>query len=299
MTQSYYILILVPLYLLDTFIYDTPKCASAMPSTIRLLVISDTHSTWPYTPSCPAPPCDVLIHCGDLTQVGGLSAYKKAIQDISTVDVKLKLIIAGNHDLDLDEHWVQKNAEDGEEQEDVEDSKKCVEFIKSHEKESVYYLEEGRHEFELNDGRSFSLWTSPYTPEFNGYAFAYRKDEDRFHYIPENIDVLITHGPPSFTDELGYGLDVNVRVERCGCKMRGDAVKRAKPRLHCFGHVHEGRGAVEMDWMESGDSDKRARIVPDDGAALSIGKEQERTKSVLVNAAIWGEGKGWTIDLDI
>lgn len=137
MTQSHYILILVLYHLLYTLIYDIPKFASAMSSNIRLLVISDTHSTWPYTPDSPAPPCDILIHCGDLTQIGGLPAYKKAMQDIQTVDAELKLVIAGNHDLDLDEEWVRKNTEDGEEEEDVEDSRKCVEFMKSHEKEGA------------------------------------------------------------------------------------------------------------------------------------------------------------------
>ncbi|KAI4701343.1 hypothetical protein J4E81_003083 [Alternaria sp. BMP 2799] len=270
-----------------------------MSSIIRLLVISDTHSTWPYTPDCPAPSCDILIHCGDLTQVGGLPAYRKAMEDIQTVDAELKLVIAGNHDLDLDEEWVRKNAEDGEEEEDIEDSRKCVNFMKSHEKEGVYYLEEGRHEFKLKDGRSFSAWASPYTPEFNGYAFAYGNDEDRFSNIPEDIDILVTHGPPSFTDELGYGLDVNVKGESCGCKMLGDAVKRVKPRLHCFGHVHEGRGAVKMQWSEMGNRNERVKILPDDGKVLSISKEQGGTSSVLVNAAVWGETKGWTIDLDI
>jgi Icc-related predicted phosphoesterase len=234
-------LVLCLQHLLENFTENVHKYMAAMPSTIRLLVISDTHSTWPYTPSCPAPSCDVLIHCGDLTQVGGLPAYKNAMQDIRTVDAELKLIIAGNHDVDLDEAWVLKNAEDGEEDEDVDDSKKCVEFMKSQEKEGVYYLDEGRHEFKLKDGRRISLWASPYTREFNGYAFAYEKEENRFRDIPEDIDVLITHGPPSFTDEGAYSLDVNVKGETCGCKMLGDAVKRVKPRLHCFGHVHEGR----------------------------------------------------------
>jgi Icc-related predicted phosphoesterase len=295
-------LVLCLQHLLENFTENVHKYMAAMPSTVRLLVISDTHSIWPYTPSCPAPPCDVLIHCGDLTQVGGLPAYKNAMQDIRTVDAELKLIIAGNHDVDLDEAWVRKNAEDGEdgeEDEDVDDSRKCVELMKSHEKEGVYYLDEGRHEFKLKDGKRISLWASPYTPEFNGYAFAYEKEENRFRDIPKDIDVLVTHGPPSFTDEGAYSLDVNVKGERCGCKMLGDAVKRVKPRLHCFGHVHEGRGAVDVQWFERGDGDERVEIIPDDGAVLSIIKEEKRTRSVLVNAAVWGERKGWTIDLGI
>lgn len=109
----------------------------------------------------------------------------------------------------------------------------------------------------------------------------------------------MTHEPPSFTDELGYGLGVNVKGESCGCKVLGDAAIRAKPRLHSFGHVHEGRGAVKMQWSEKGNGNERVKMLPDDGRLLSVSKERERTRSVLVNAAVWGETKGWTIDLEV
>jgi hypothetical protein len=208
------------------------------------------------------------------------------MQDIRTVNAELKLIIAGNHDVDLDEAWVRKNAEDGEENEDVDDSKKCVDLMKSHEIEGVYYLDEGRHEFELEDGKRISLWESPYTPEFNGYAFAYGKEENRFLDIPEDIDILITHGPPSLTDEGAHSLDVNAKGDRCGCKMLGEVAKRVKPRLHCFGHVHEGRGAVVVQWSEIGDGNEIVEILPDDGTVLSVSKEEKRSRSMLVNAAV-------------
>lgn len=77
-----------------------------MSSPLRILILSDTHSKWPYTAVIPAPKSDVFIHCGDLTQVGGLASFKRAIADIKTIDAPLKLVIAGNHDVDLDESWV-------------------------------------------------------------------------------------------------------------------------------------------------------------------------------------------------
>jgi Icc-related predicted phosphoesterase len=298
-TQSHYILTLILQHLLEDLVYKIPKHMSAMVSNIRFLVISDTHSIWPYTLGCPAPPCDVLIHCGDLTQVGGLSAYKKAMRDIQTVDAELKLIIAGNHNLDLDDQWVRKNAEDGEEEGDAEDSRRCVEFMMSLEKEGVYYPEEGRHDFKLKDGRQFNVWASPYTPEFNGYAFAYGKDDDRFRNIPEDTAILITHGPPSLPDVVDYGLDASARGENCGCKMLGDAVKRVKPRLHCFGHMHEGRGVVDILWSDPEDGDQTVKTAPDNGSVLKIIKEEERKTSVLVNAAVWGGRNGWSIDFEI
>ena len=44
---------------------------------------------------------NVVLHCSDLTQVSGLSMYKKAMKMLGSLDVELKLVIAGNHDISL------------------------------------------------------------------------------------------------------------------------------------------------------------------------------------------------------
>jgi hypothetical protein len=87
-------------------------------------------------------------------------------------------MIAGNHDLDLDEVWVRKNMED---EADLEEHRECVQFLKVQRECWIYYLDEGVHEFEVKDGRKLKVYASPYTPAFNDYAFAYGKDEDRFN----------------------------------------------------------------------------------------------------------------------
>lgn len=61
------------------------------------MVISDTHNIeldnlGPCPLSHPMPKVDVLLHCGDLTVVGGLSAYKKALQLLGSFDAELKLV---------------------------------------------------------------------------------------------------------------------------------------------------------------------------------------------------------------
>ena len=38
---------------------------------------------------------------------------------------------------------------------------------------------------------------------------------------------------------------------RLGCPFLVDTIKRVKPKLHVFGHVHEGYG---VNWMDHGDS---------------------------------------------
>jgi predicted phosphodiesterase len=47
-----------------------------MATTVRYLILSDTHGEWPYSNSQSAPKADVLLHCGDLTKVGGLLSLK-------------------------------------------------------------------------------------------------------------------------------------------------------------------------------------------------------------------------------
>jgi hypothetical protein len=56
--------------------------------------------------------------------------------------------------------------------------------------------------------------------------------------IPLETDILITHGPPR-----GHG-DKNVTGECCGCADLLQRVQHVKPRLHLFGHIHEGSGCL-------------------------------------------------------
>jgi hypothetical protein len=59
--------------------------------------------------------------------------------------------------------------------------------------------------------------------------------------IPDDTDVLITHGPPHGV------LDAAMDGFLCGCEELLDAVTtRVKPRLHIFGHIHEGYGKIVL-----------------------------------------------------
>ena len=62
------------------------------------LILSDTHDdAFPDPASLPSSRVDVVLHCGDLTMIGGLSNYKEAIANLKAIDAELKLVIAGNH----------------------------------------------------------------------------------------------------------------------------------------------------------------------------------------------------------
>lgn len=230
----------------------------------RFLVISDTHN-FDFDDSdgsCqlrhPLPRADVVLHCGDLTQVGGLSMYKKALKMLGSIDAELKLVIAGNHDLSLDGEYWQTHLYEGGEDDDPEDDDDPLEHSHAMNimkgplaaEARVTYLEEGVHAFTLTNGARFSLYASPYTPEFGDWAFAYKRNEDRFNspdqtknIIPSfpDIDIIMTHGPPkNIMDNCPQGHQ--------GCENLLRAVRRARPHLHCFGHIHEGYGAEVVTW---------------------------------------------------
>jgi len=75
--------------------------------------------------------------------------------------------------------------------------------------------------------------------------------------IPDfpDVDIVMTHGPPREV------LDLTTRNHNAGCPHLLRAVHRAKPRIHCFGHIHEGWGAQIVDWKAYDDSSKPAERI--------------------------------------
>lgn len=199
------------------------------------------------------------------------------VEMFKKVDAELKIIIAGNHDLTLDEEYYNRHGHKlvrrripGGEHADLaairelycgEEARRC----------EIVYLEEGVRTFTLGNGARFTIYASPYQPEFCNMAFGYPRSVDRFNPPPgqegvtfgtvavpdtddedvpaENpvpsfpgVDIMLTHGPPKgIRDEVADSGAV-------GCIHLNRAVTRARPRLHCFGHIHEGYGASRVHW---------------------------------------------------
>jgi Icc-related predicted phosphoesterase len=55
--------------------------------------------------------------------------------------------------------------------------------------------------------------------------------------VPENTDILVTHGPP-----FGVLDKPHSSTAHLGCEELAKAVEQIKPRLHVFGHIHGGHG---------------------------------------------------------
>ncbi|KAJ8064024.1 hypothetical protein OCU04_007865 [Sclerotinia nivalis] len=280
------------------------------------LVLSDTHD-YQFGDNAssklqlPVPKVDVLLHCGDLTQVGGVPAFKKALKMLSSFDAELKLVIAGNHDLELDEGWCKAHLDEDEDY--LEDHARAMEVMKGQlaKEAGVIYLEEGIHSFKLKNGATFKIYASPYQPEFNDYAFPYKRNEDRFNLsgetaegvtsISENpmpgfpgVDIVMTHGPPK-------GIRDECKDGHQGCENILRAIKRARPLMHCFGHIHEGYGANKIVW--DNEMKEESDLVNDYPQAMNIPVESGE-ETLMVNAAIMdGEHQPnnapWVINLEL
>ena len=117
---------------------------------------------------------------------------------------------------------------------------------------------------------------------------------------------MLTHGPPYKI------LDRTNREEDVGCEHLLRAVERCRPRLHCFGHIHEGWGAVRRNWSEdaSKDIDVNAHdLMQHRSVQLDVstkGQEPLRfgEETIFVNASIMTIDYGpcnapWVVDLDL
>ncbi|KAK4444172.1 Ser Thr phosphatase family [Podospora aff. communis PSN243] len=271
-----------------------------MDSIATFLVLSDTHRiAFPNPESLPK--VDVVLHCGDLTTVGGLGEYKTEIAKLKAIDAELKLVIPGNHDVSLDPIWWKASTDECD---DAEEPWLALALFRAEQGKGLHLLQEGLHTFNLTGNRTFSVYASPYTPAYGGYAFAYNPDEDRWDAGARNpmpdkgVDIVMTHGPPELPSSCGqYVLDMNEKGQHCGCKKLYKAISRTKPKLHCFGHIHEGYGAQDMDWG----IEKVGPVSRDMSVALDAPKEGH---TLLVNAAIQNHGEAvnnepWIVKLEL
>lgn len=85
------------------------------------------------------------------------------------------------------------------------------------------------------------IYGSPWQPEFCDWAFNLKRGPDSarvWSKIPLDTDVLVTHGPPQ-----GQG-DLTEDGFSCGCEELLAVVEgmETPPRVHVFGHIHEGYG---------------------------------------------------------
>ncbi|KAB5547233.1 metallophosphoesterase domain-containing protein [Coniochaeta sp. 2T2.1] len=258
----------------------------------RILILSDTHGLVPSpepdahlpdNPSLtsafrhPLPQADVVIHCGDLTKGSSPSEFAATFSFLSSLDSPLKIAIPGNHDVALDPtywagrhlRWEGAQGSTGRKAGYALRVRGMVDEAKK--RGGVRLLvEEGTYHFVLANGARLKVYASPWTPAFGGWPFQYRGAHE--FRVEEGTDVVVTHGPPEGV------LDSTAFYGDAGCGYLLDAVGRAKPKVHCFGHIHEGWGAVMRRWKVDGEGvvggDEGMEVVVEDlGTLEGTGKD--------------------------
>ena len=294
--------------------------------------MSDTHDfdfddaeTNPHPLHLPTPQVDVLLHCGDLTQIGGIGSFKKALKMLGSINAELKLVIAGNHDLELDKAYCDESSTPVDPQDYDMAFKTMMGPLAA--EAGVTFLTEGTYTFTLKSGATFTIHASPYTPVFGDWAFAYEKNEDRFNGpnriasadgiksiaknpVPNNVDIIMTHGP-------AYGILDRCSEGHVGCPNLLHALRRVKPLLHCFGHIHDGYGTEIIDWNKrerQKNATERSPPLRKNEAIHRFFEEEEvespypepflwrqdrGNRTLAVNAAIRPANAPWLISLDL
>jgi Icc-related predicted phosphoesterase len=232
----------------------TFKMSPSIPT--RILVFSDTHGAQYGTGGWQKPRfrADVAIHCGDLTEESKINEFKSTLELLRNTDADLKLVIAGNHDFTLDTAAFDRKVAELQRLHPLENLQALVqrEYGKPGEarqileaaraEHNIVLIDEGVHRFHLNNGAQLTVYASPYTPGDSGWGFTYDANQSHDFDIPPEVDVVVTHGPP-------HGImDYTADRTRAGCPGLFAAVAKARPLLHCFGHIHTGWGAKKVAW---------------------------------------------------
>lgn len=185
---------------------------------MRIIAISDTHEKHA---KVKVPEGDVLICAGDFTYQGHIHAVKDFAEWMGRQPHAHKIVIAGNHELTFQSPQ----------------AKLYRHALTDH---GLVYLQDSSV---VIDGLTF--YGSPWQPWFHDWAFNLQRGKDiaaKWADIPEDTNVLITHGPPR-----GF-LDRTLRAGPQGCTdlyMRIRQLKNLK--LHIFGHLHLDGGDMVED----------------------------------------------------
>lgn len=211
---------------------------------MKITFISDTHNRHKEIDCGKG---DILIHCGDATGRGQSGEIEPFLKWFGSQNFNFRILIAGNHD------W-------GFEREPERYEKMCAKY-------GVHYL----NDFGMTvkcpwTQEEIKIWGSPVQPEFCNWAFNRRISKDLevdlYHYpgkvhpwikphwdkIPDDTDILITHGPPKgILDAVQNAFHGRDRIAHVGCPHLKEAIKRVKPKVHAFGHIHEQHGILVDD----------------------------------------------------
>ncbi|KAL1902751.1 hypothetical protein Sste5346_000661, partial [Sporothrix stenoceras] len=218
----------------------------------RIVCISDTHNS-----TVKLPKGDVLVHAGDLTNQGSHKELVRAVAWLEKAEFECKIVVAGNHDITLDEAFYAHHGSHFHNQM-PQSSDECRALLDS--SPTITYLCHESVDIRLKSNKGphtkFTVFGSPYSPRDGTWAFSYERVNDQaspslttinprpltggtlWSEIPNNADIVVTHTPPQSHCDWS-----STRGRSMGCTELLGALRRVQPQLAVCGHVHEGWGA--------------------------------------------------------
>lgn len=201
---------------------------------VKFVLISDVHGLWP---AVQYPEADVLVIAGDILDFYGYSIPQQE-EEAETLSMFLQTLIAaktykhivligGNHDFFMER--------------EPDAARKLFNHP------GIHYLQDGSVTLE-----GLKIYGSPMTPWFGGWAFNFPNPGENhararaharacWEAIPDDTDVLVTHGPPKDI------LDVTAGGQSVGCPYLAERLPELKQlKLHVFGHIHASNGSKKI-----------------------------------------------------
>lgn len=201
---------------------------------MRFCFISDTHMNHR---RLKIEPCDILCHTGDFSMAGYMTEATQYLRWLAEQPARYKVFISGNHDFCCQvktDGFLQLVDEINIEAQETGNSRRG----------NLIYLQDKQVDIE-----GIKIYGSPWQPWFHDWAWNFPRHHASYKLaaqktwgaIPDNTQVLLTHGPPHKIMDLVPralpGEDPEV-----GCKYLLERVLQVQPQVHAFGHIHEGYG---------------------------------------------------------
>jgi Icc-related predicted phosphoesterase len=196
---------------------------------MKITILSDTHTKHRYCEN-DLPGGDLLIHAGDFMNSGynpmDAIEFFQWFDEIENYD--FKVFIAGNHD-----RWMQDKTEESR---GILTGYKTIEYLQDD------WMTVGDSDPHDPNVKTAKIYGSPWQPEFYNWAFNLPRNGEelkaKWDMIPEDVDILITHGPAwGFLDDVEGNRNVHL-----GCELLAERIKQIKPKIHICGHIHSGYG---------------------------------------------------------
>lgn len=232
--------------------------------TVKIGFISDTHTLhdkwydrlvgnhWGWEVEQQWKDMDLLIFAGDCS---GRGSYTDVDNFMNWFNLQPgeKVMIGGNHDYFFDVPFLESKPRHSWKKHPQEELDEILAKYPN-----IHYLDDSGVEL-----FGLKIWGSPIQPWFHDWAFNRLRNtphhdeylepyadvheyiKPHWDMIPDDTDILVTHGPPfGHGDELAMKF-IRDGITRVGCVDLMNRIEEIKPKVSVFGHIHEGYGVTE------------------------------------------------------